>query len=301
MISSDNAGGAMRYIHRPVMLKEVIHYLQPNRVGLYIDATCGEGGHSEAILDSLHQEAFLLCVDRDPEILEVARQRLGSDPRVFFLHASYADINAFLEERGERAMGLLVDLGVSSYHLEHPERGFSFSSPVLDMRFDRSDGVDCLSFLQRLSQRRLEEILREFGEERKARFLASRIYQALRQQRITSAADLSSLVEKVLPRRGRLHPATRLFQALRIAVNRELQHLETLLRLLPSLLAAGGRFVAISYHSLEDRLIKQWIRRYAAERVLKILTKKVVRASAEEVAVNRRARSAKLRAAEALV
>ena len=300
MMSSDNPDRATPYIHRPVMLKEVIHYLQPDRRGLFIDATCGEGGHSEAILACLHKEAFLLCVDRDPEILEIARQRLGSDPRVIFLHASYADINAFLEERGERAMGLLLDLGVSSYHLERPERGFSFTSPVLDMRYDRSEGEDCLTYLRGLSQRRLEEVIREYGEERRARFLASRIYRALRQERITSAADLSSLVERLLPRRGRLHPATRLFQALRIAVNRELQHLETLLRRLPSLLAPGGRFVAISYHSLEDRLIKRWLRRFAAEGVLKILTKKVVRASADEIAANRRARSAKLRAAEAL-
>ncbi|RKY13195.1 MAG: 16S rRNA (cytosine(1402)-N(4))-methyltransferase [Planctomycetota bacterium] len=157
-----------------------------------------------------------------------------------------------------------------------------------------------MSYLWGFSQSGLEEVMRENGEARMARFLASRIYRALREERITSAADLSSLIEKLLPRRGRLHPATRLFQALRIAVNRELQHLETLLRRLPSLLAPGARFVAISYHSLEDRLIKRWLRRYGAEGVLKILTKKVVRASADEVAANRRARSAKLRAAEAL-
>ena len=290
----------MRYIHRPVMVKEVLDFLSPHRGGLYVDATCGEGGHSEAILAALPEDGRLICIDVDAELLRIARQRLKDDPRVLIRHASYTELPEILQELGERASGVLLDLGLSSYHLETPERGFSFDAPVLDMRFDRQSSPDGLTLLKNLSQTRLAEIFRNYGEERKARFLARHIYHALRRDQINSCADLARLVERLLPRKGRIHPATRLFQAIRIAVNRELENLKEFLEALPSILAPRGRLVAISYHSLEDRLVKRALKKYAAEGTMRLLTKKVVRAKEEEVLLNRRARSAKLRAAEAV-
>ena len=288
------------YRHIPVMVGEVLQYLAVRPGGIYVDATLGLGGHAEAICARL-TTGRLIGVDKDPMALERAQERLqGFGTRFEAAQGSFAELGSLLESRGvSKVDGILADLGVSSMQLEAPERGFSFQfRGPLDMRLDPSGPQTAEKFVNHAGEKELADLIYRFGEERDSRRIARAIVRA------RPIRDTLHLAEVVMGarRKGRqkLHPATRTFLALRIAVNRDEEELEQFLHRAPILLQAGGRLVVLSYHSLEDRLVKQTFRRSAALGTLTLLTKKVVTPTPQEVRDNPRARSAKLRAAESL-
>jgi 16S rRNA (cytosine1402-N4)-methyltransferase len=287
------------FVHTSVLVRETLQALAPRSGGTYADATVGAGGHSEAILDASAPEGRVIAVDRDPEAVAAARTRLARfGDRATVVHAAFGELGPVLREHGAaRVDGLVADLGVSSPQLDHGARGFSFASEgPLDMRMDTSSGETLAQLLDRVDERELADILYLLGEERRSRPIARSILRARDEGQLSTTADLRrAIVRASGPRRRHgIDPATRSFQALRIAVNRELEQLETLLAALPELLADGGVAVVISFHSLEDRLVKRAFRDRAE---LTALTKRPITAGEEELAVNPRARSAKLRAA----
>ncbi len=299
------AGEGGSWGHVPVLLNEVLSYLSPQPGGTYIDATVGPGGHAEAILEACAPTGRLLGIDRDPEALQIARQRLARfGQRVRLVRGNFAQLGAIASAEGfAPADGILFDLGVSSLQLASEGRGFSFqTSGYLDMRFG-PEGPTAADLLRELSARQLEAILREYGEETKARAIAKAIVEARSKAPLQTAEQLAALVQRVYGgRRGRIHPATRTFQALRIAVNRELEALQEGLGAAVELLKPGGRLVVISFHSLEDRVVKNMFKAWTvgpAPRV-RVLTRKPVRPSRYEVKLNPRARSARLRSVEVL-
>ena len=291
-------------VHRPVLVKGVIELLRPQSGHTIVDCTLGTGGHSAAILPHLLPGGRLIGVDQDAQALERARPRLREfEPQVRYLHGNFRDLPQLLaNQRWLPVDGLLADQGLSSLHVEMPERGFSFlEEGPLDMRMDQRQDTTAASLIARLSERELAELVWRYGEERLSRRIAKRIVMTRRLMPIQTTTQLARVIADASPRRGeahRLHPATRTFQALRIAVNDELGSLEALLKALPMLVRPGGRVVLIAFHSLEDRLIKQAFRRGAEEGWCRVLTKKPVRPSEAEVEANPRARSAKLRAIE---
>lgn len=287
--------------HAPVLLREVLAILRPIPDGLYLDLTVGTGGHAEGILEASGPTGRLVGLDRDREVLPLARERLARfGSRVRLLHADYRDLRAVAAAEGLEAWdGALLDLGVSSVQLDDPARGFAFSHPgPLDMRMDRAGGgATAADLLRDLPEAELSRILREYGEERWARRIARRIVAARAVTPLTRTDALAEVVAGAIPRRAwprRIHPATRTFQALRIAVNRELEGLAEALAAAIHGLRPEGRLVVIAFHSLEDRIVKQVLR---GSPEVTILTKKPVTPGPEEVAANPRARSAKLRAA----
>ena len=282
--------------HIPVMLRETLFYLDPKPGEVIADCTCGAGGHAEKILRAVMPGGRLVGIDRDEDILAIAEERLASFAGSFELHhADFSDLEQILPRPVD---GMLFDLGVSSLQLDRPERGFSFASEgPLDMRMDKTRGRPAAEILKRLSEKDLERILRDFGEERYARRIAKAVRQATKTIGLRTTAELAEVIARAVPRRGmRIHPATRSFQALRIHVNRELEELQTALQALPGLLKPGGRAVVISYHSLEDRMVKRTFREYAKQNLVELLTGKPVRPQPDEVEQNRRCRSARLRA-----
>jgi len=304
------------------MPAEVLSLLSPRPGGIYVDGTLGGAGHARMILDASAPGGVLIGFDRDPEALAAARNRLAPyGDRVKFVRANYAAMAETLAALGIDAIdGFLLDLGVSSHQLDTAERGFSFQADApLDMRMDPESGVTAADLVNGLSLDELARVIREYGEERWAKRIASFIVRA-REERgpIESTLQLVDCVKGAIPRSAweeRIHPATRTFQALRIAVNDELGSLERGLAAGIELLTAGGRGVVISFHSLEDRIVKTVFRRYAQgctcpkmlprcvcgnQPRVRILTGKPVMARDDEVAVNPRARSAKVRAVEKL-
>ncbi len=315
--------------HLPVLLEEVLDLLAPSGAGgLWLDATVGLGGHAAALLERAGAGAELLGVDKDPEALELAGQALGRfGDRARLEQGSFARVleggaGAWLRERGVPARrgldGILMDLGVSSLQLDEGRRGFSFMRPgPLDMRMDPSAPLDASGWLAAAGVEELARVLRDYGEERRARALARAVLEERDRGGLKGTEDLARVALRVLGRGGRdaAHPATRLFQALRIAVNAELDDLAAALPALAGLLAPGGRIAVISFHSLEDRMVKAFFRRESSECVcppglpecrcghkatLRTLTPKPRVASAAELETNPRARSAKLRAAQRL-
>lgn len=286
------------YHHQPVMLREVLEFLQVERGGIFVDCTTGEGGHSEGILKKLPPDGVLICIDRDEEMLKVAKERLGGDARVKFLRGNFSQITSLLGGLGvEEVDGVLFDLGVSYAQINLPQRGFSFRQDgPLDMRMDKSQSLTAHMLVNRLSEKELEELFRKYGEEKFARRIASAIVKRRREREITSTLELAGIIRQVVKGRSHIHPATRVFMALRIAVNKELEELESALPQAIALLKKEGRIVVLSYHSLEDRITKRSFRLH--KDVLNILTPKPLRPSKEEVAVNPKARSARLRAGE---
>jgi 16S rRNA (cytosine1402-N4)-methyltransferase len=284
------------FFHEPVMVEEVCYFLLRGE-GVYVDATVGGGGHARAILERLGPSSMLVGIDRDEEALDVARKTLAPfASRVRLVHERFSRLRDVLALFGlRRVRGILFDLGVSSWQLERGERGFSFRREgPLDMRMDTSWGKTAFDLLHTLSEDELAELFFRFGEEQYARRIARAIVRYRKKKPITTTTELSELVACVAPRR-RIHPATRVFLALRIVVNDELGELEQALVQLPELLEEGGRVVVLSYHSLEDRLVKRHFRQSSS---LQEVTKKPVFPSPEEVRRNPRARSARLRAAE---
>ncbi len=287
-------------MHVPVLVREALEFLNVEPEGYYIDATLGAGGHAEEILKRL-RGGKLLGIDCDPAALDLARARLeGFGERLMTLHGNFAELDALHAASGFPPVhGLLADLGVSSMQLEDAARGFSFDrSGPLDMRMDPSSGTSAADLVNRLPERDLADLIFKFGEERHSRRIARALVKA-RPYRITT--ELAQVVTRAIPSRAglhHLHPATRTFQALRIAVNRELESLEAFLAKALAVLRPGGRVVMISFHSLEDRPVKRAFQAWQREGRARILTKKVVRPGEEEVRANPRARSAKLRCAE---
>ncbi len=283
------------------MIQEVMSWLTPKSGGTYIDATLGAGGHAAAVLEESSPDGVLFGMDRDEDALAIARDRLAKfGSRATFLHAAFDRIAEMMREQGvARVDGILADLGVSSMQLDRHERGFSFMSDgPLDMRMDRSRGISAAEYIADVGEKDLADALYYYGEERNSRRIARRICEARRGSAIETTAELAALVARANPRRGgNIHPATRTFQALRIVVNDELGMLERFLEQAPDLLHEGGRLVILSYHSLEDRLVKRAFRE-RARTMGRVLTKKVVVPTREEIQRNPRARSAKLRAFE---
>ena len=289
----------MYALHTPVLVAEVLRWLQIQPDGTYIDATVGPGGHALEIARRLGT-GRLIGIDRDSRALDIARERLKAYERqVILVHANFSRIDEIA--RGLKlppADGVLADLGVSSLQLDSPERGFSFRSVgPLDMRMNPDVLGTAAEIVNYWPEADLADLLYRYGEERDSRRIARAIVRA-RPMRDTE--HLATVVAGARKQRGRqkLHPATKTFLALRIAVNRELEELEQFLSRTPATLAPSGRWVVLSYHSLEDRLVKRGFQRLAQEGVLKILTKKVIQPPAEEIRANPRARSAKMRVAE---
>jgi len=288
-------------VHLPVMVREVVEMLNIRPGGTYVDATVGLGGHAEEILKLLGSEGKFFGMDRDDEALIMARQRLGNH-RVVLKKGAFSGLKGVMMSLGVHEVdGILFDFGVSMMQFKDPERGFSFSTgEPLDMRMDRSQEMTAEEIVNDYPQTELEKILREYGEERFARKIARTIIAARTRTRIRTCSELAGIVRAVSGGGGRHHPATRTFQALRIAVNDEIREIDLGLKSSVGLLRSGGRLCAISYHSLEDRLVKHMIRDSAREGVLRAITKKPLTPSREEVMNNPSARSAKMRCAERL-
>lgn len=291
-----------RATHVPVLLDEVRTLLQPERGGTFVDCTLGLGGHSRMLLES--GAARLIGIDRDPDAIAIARVELDAfADRVTFVHADYREVADVLDAQGvTEVSGLLADFGVSSMQLDADGRGFSFKrDEPLDMRMDRSQGETAAELIDRVDETELADVIYRFGEERRSRQVARAIVMARQQSPITTTGRLAEVVRRGVAARGwqRIDPATRTFQALRIRVNRELDGLDSFIGRAASRLQADGRLAMISFHSLEDRVVKHTLRDLARgdDAAIKVLTKHPVVAGDAEAAVNPRARSAKLRAA----
>jgi 16S rRNA (cytosine1402-N4)-methyltransferase len=287
-------------MHVPVLLRESLEFLRVRPDGIYVDATLGGGGHAEEILKVL-QDGKLLGIDRDPFAIAAARRRLQPyEERLMVFEGNFADLDQAMDTTGlPPADGILADLGLSSMQLEDAERGFSFNLPgPLDMRMDPHTRVTAEHIVNRTSERDLADLIFKLGEERHSRRIARALIKA---RPIRTTTELAQVVTRAIPSRAglyQIHPATRTFMALRLAVNQELENLETFLAKVPGALAPGGRAVFITFHSLEDRLVKHAFRAWKQAGQAEILTRKVIRPEPEEVRSNPRSRSAKLRAAE---
>lgn len=302
--------------HQPVLYNEIIHALQPHRGGQYVDGTLGAGGHALGILEACGPDGRLLGLDVDPQALALAGARLAIyGKRAVLVHASYTEMDDRLADLGwVQVDGILLDLGVSSMQLDQPERGFSFQADApLDMRFDPSRGITAADLVNTLPEGELADLLYRYGEERKSRQIARAILYA---RPLRTTHELAQVIRRAVGgSRGRIDPATRSFQALRIAVNGELETLEAVLPLAVEQLSQGGRLAVIAFHSLEDRLVKQFFRRESQDCIcppgqvvcncghhasLREITRHPIQAEEAEVQQNPRARSARLRVAEKL-
>jgi 16S rRNA (cytosine1402-N4)-methyltransferase len=317
----------MQTQHVPVMLEEVLKYLQPEPGGSYVDGTLGGGGHTEAILQRTAPDGKVLGIDSDAQALSRVRERLAesvSNGRLVLVHGNFAELARIVDEAGFMSIqGVLLDLGFSSDQMSDPQRGFSFSvDGSLDMRLDQSQALTAADLVNSASEKELADIFWRYGEETRSRQIARRIVRERAKGAITRTGQLAQLAAAGVPyKRGAIHPATKTFQALRIAVNHELEQLEAVLPQIVDVLSSrrndvGGRMVIITFHSLEDRLVKEFMRREASDCIcppgtpvcicghkarLRLLTRKPVIPTAQEVNSNPRARSAKLRAAEIVV
>jgi 16S rRNA (cytosine1402-N4)-methyltransferase len=298
-----------RYKHVPVLVEEIVQFLRPKADGVYVDATLGEGGHGEELLRASAPSGRLIGIDRDAEVLAVARQRLTPfRSRVDIVHGHAAELRSILDAlHVPQVDGILLDLGVSSYQLEIAERGFSFAREgPLDMRMDRTAEQTAAMLVNTLGEAELVSLIQRYGEERWARRIARAITRARRRAPIQTTQDLAVVITHVMPpsaRPPRIHPATRTFQALRIAVNQELSRLEESLKIAIACLSPGARLCVIAYHSLEDRIVKRTFQAYATSpeetpHRVRLLTRKPVASTLAERQVNPRARSAKLRVLE---
>jgi 16S rRNA (cytosine1402-N4)-methyltransferase len=301
--------------HQPVLYKEIIHALQPKSPGRYIDGTIGAGGHARGVLEACAPEGCLLGLDLDPQALALARETLAPyGKRVTLVQASYDSMIEAMRGIGwDSADGILLDLGLSSMQLDTPERGFSIHHEApLDMRFNPGSGLSAAQLINAASESELADLFFRYGEEPRAKRIAKMIIEA---RPINTTTQLAEIVKRVYPAHSRIHPATRIFQALRIAVNDELNVITNALPKAVSALRPGGRLAVISFHSLEDRIVKDFFRRmsqdqinppyeriYEVERkaILKLINRKPITPSEEEIKANPRARSAKLRVAEKL-
>ena len=302
--------------HIPVLLNEIIDILSPDSEGIYVDGTIGLGGHASAILDASAPDGRVIGIDLDPHALELTSNRLGNrDNRLTLVHDNFRDLDQILTQNSVSAVdGILLDLGVSSMQLNTPDRGFSFlHSGQLDMRMNPNQRISALKIVNETKTDQLANIIYEFGEERWSRRIARAIDKARRTSKIMTTQQLAETILSAVPRKKRyqrIHPATRTFQALRIAVNQELESLDIVLNHAIAALKSGGKLCVISFHSLEDRIVKRRFQELAKPSndfsiesahqnllppPIEIVTKRPITASEEEIAKNPRARSAKLR------
>lgn len=285
-------------VHVPVMLGEILNWLDPQPGRVIVDGTLGGGGHSRALAERVGPGGMVIAMDRDPAAIAAAEKNLAGLP-LRAIHGDFCDLPEALAELGLTVVdGIVLDLGVSSDQLADPQRGFSFfSTGPLDLRMDPLRGEPARRLIERLSAQHLADLIYAFGEERYSRRIARAIVERRRREPIQTAAELAELVRRCVPRsrHERIDPATRTFQALRIAVNDELKSLEIAMSRLPACLRPGARLAVISFHSLEDRRVKEAFR---SDPRLTALTRKPVLPSLDEIERNPRARSAKLRAAE---
>lgn len=302
--------------HVPVLLGPVLQGLKIKPDGCYVDGTFGRGGHSKEILKQLGEAGRLIAIDRDPEAIAAAPASLTADPRFELIRGESAQLKTFIEERGlvGKVDGLLFDLGVSSPQLDEAERGFSFMRDgPLDMRMDPESGKSAAAWLASVDEQELKYVLRKYGEENNASRIARAIVQARAEAPVSRTAQLARIIEEAAPQRGRKkHPATKTFQAIRIAINGELEQLEAALAQSVDVMRKGARLCVISFHSLEDRIVKRFMRDASREseqyrgmpdvpeafRPKLRMIGKAVSATDAEIDVNRRARSARLRIAE---
>jgi 16S rRNA (cytosine1402-N4)-methyltransferase len=306
----------MEFGHQPVMLKEAVEGLNIQEDGTYVDATFGRGGHTKEIIESLGHKGRLIAIDQDLEAIAVAEQQYKNEQRVCLIHGTFSKLRDFVRQAGpdEQVRGVLFDIGVSSPQLDDATRGFSFMRDgPLDMRMDTSSGISAAEWLAKVSERDLTQVLREYGEERFARRIANRVVETRGESPLTTTRELAELIKAAVPKiEKHKHPATRSFQAIRIYINRELEFLSSALEQSLDVLAVGGRLVVITFHSLEDRIVKRFMREQARgkqlpkgiavlntemEMRLKIVGK-AVKPSQQEINNNPRARSAVLRIAE---
>lgn len=303
--------------HEPVLVQEVLEYLINLRDGVYVDATTGGGGHTMALLQNISGNARVVCFDRDADAIKEAEHRLNKwQSQVTFVQDEFSNIRDRLRELSiEKVTGILFDLGVSSYQINSAERGFSFQhDAILDMRMDTRSGMTGVDVLQTYAERDLADIFYRYGEERKARRIAQKIVEERKKRSITKTGELAEIIRNVVGERHLVKSLARIFQALRIEINAELDHLSEALVQTTDILQTGGRLVVISYHSLEDRIVKNFLKEWSATRKstddpfarqdeeiepdFRILTKKPLQPDREEQNRNPRSRSAKLRAAE---
>ncbi len=285
--------------HVPVLLSEVVEWLRIEPSGTYLDCTLGAGGYARAIVERL-TTGRLIAIDRDPYAMAAAQERLADlEGRILYFQAPFGELRRIWEQVGAMPLdGIVADLGLSREQLDRGERGFSFlTDGPLDMRMDPQQTLTAERIVNHYGEKPLSDLIYQLGEERRSRRISRAIVRA---RPLSGTRQLAEVIERAAPRtsRDRIHPATRTFQALRIAVNDELGELEKLLEAAPPLLAPGGRFVVVSFHSLEDRMVKLAFRSWAQRGVLAILTKHVIRPGEEEMQANPASRSAKLRAAE---
>ena len=303
--------------HVPVLVEEVLEGLALRADGLYVDGTFGRGGHTARMLDALGPNGAVLALDRDPAAIEAGQRRFGDESRLTLVHAEFAELARVVaaQARGREVLGVLLDLGVSSPQLDQPERGFSFAKDgPLDMRMDPLHGESAAAWLARVDERELAKVIYELGEERFSRRIAATIVAARAEAPIERTSQLAAIVQRAVRTRDGKHPATRTFQAIRMFINDELGQLRTALEAAYAVLAPGGRLAVISFHSLEDRMVKQFIRSKstvdpvfaglpvippAARPVMREVGRKR-RATEAEIARNPRSRSAVLRVAEKL-
>ena len=304
--------------HTPVMAEEVTEFLTVNPDGVYIDGTIGGGGHAEVILDRLTDKALYIGIDKDATAIDYCKERFkDSTAKVELFQGNFSMMYEIAERMSVKGVdGVLLDLGVSSTQIDLPERGFSFSSDgPLDMRMDQHSGINAADLIKSLTERELADLIYEYGEERHSRKIASAIVNFQKKSPISTTSDLSSIVKRVIMGNMKTKSLARVFQALRIAVNDELSSLEEGLTAAIKLLKKGGRIVVLSYHSLEDRIVKNRLRDLSKSHIedpesptgyrdqvkeLKLLTKKVIKPTESEIERNPRSRSARLRAAEKL-
>jgi 16S rRNA (cytosine1402-N4)-methyltransferase len=294
-------------IHKPVMLMEVLEYLNPQPGQTVVDATLGMGGHSTQILQGIYPSGRLIGIDRDQESIRLAQERItaAGQTNAQFVYGNFSDIDSLLKDLNVASVdGILFDLGVSSFQLQNAERGFSFQSEgPLDMRLDRNSYISAYDLINNLNEDEISSLLWSFGEERWHNRIAHNLVMERQRHPISSTLELSRIVVNAIPPRYRryhyrIHPATRTFQAVRIAVNRELEALENAITKSIGLLKKGGRICIISFHSLEDRVVKHTFRKYQADGTIKIITTKPLTPGSAEIQDNPRSRSAKFRVAE---
>jgi len=301
--------------HQPVLTAEVVAGLAVRADGIYLDATFGRGGHTAAILNKLGNNGRLLAFDRDPAAVRYAQEHFGNDPRFAIEHRRFSLMGEAVTRRGWQGQvgGIVFDLGVATTQLDDPTRGFSFLRPgPLDMRMDPTAGISAAQWLARASESEITKLLREYGEERFAGRIARAIINIRRSKPLTTTTDLVEIVARVVPREREKHPATRVFQALRIEINQELNELQAALPVAEEILPPGGRLAVVSFHSLEDRIVKRFLRADVDQlpRDLPVIPPPqvrrwqalggITRPSDIEIATNPRARSAILRVAERL-
>ena len=288
-------------VHIPVMSAQVLEYLNLQPGGLYIDGTIGAGGHAAQILSKLSNKGKLIGIDRDAEALEICYERFSAfADQISLHHSSYHNLSKIMGINGpSRANGILLDLGISSLQINSEDRGFSFQSNALvDMRFDQTKGQTAKDLIRKSSEKELADIIYQFGEERKSRRISNSIKKI---KNLSTTMDLKEAIRKSTPPHHRNKTHARVFQAIRIAVNDEIDKLKSFLKIFLDYLEIGGRLVVISYHSIEDRIVKHSFRQLNNESKVELLTKKPLTPSTDEIKLNKRSRSAKMRALERVI